>query len=115
MAIKFYFDQNVSKAVSDGLRLRGIDVLTAFEDDAHLLGDADLLDRATQLGRVLVTHDRHFAAEASRRQQAGIFFAGIIYARTWFIPTGALVRDLELVAQVMEPEELANRIEYLPL
>lgn len=115
MAIKFYFDQNVSKAVADGLRLRGIDVLTAFEDATHHLQDVELLDRATQLGRILVTHDHHFAVEARRRQEAGISFAGIIYARAWFIPIGVLVRDLELIAQVMESEELVNRIEYLPL
>ncbi len=53
--IALYMNQHVPRAITLGLRLRGIDVLTAFEDNASTLDDPDLLDRATQLGRLLFT------------------------------------------------------------
>ena len=39
-------DQHVPRAIIVGLRLRGIDVITAFEDDAGEMTDSALLDRA---------------------------------------------------------------------
>jgi hypothetical protein len=46
-------DVHVKRAVTDGLRRRGVDVLTAQEDGTNRLHDSDLLDHATSLGRVL--------------------------------------------------------------
>jgi hypothetical protein len=37
VAIIYYFDQNVARAIANGVRMRGIDVLTAFED-IHFAG-----------------------------------------------------------------------------
>jgi hypothetical protein len=53
LPVKLYFDHNVSRAISQGLRLRGVDVLTAYEDRNQRLPDPELLDRAHALGRVL--------------------------------------------------------------
>jgi hypothetical protein len=49
-------DVHVPRAITEGLRLRAVDVLTAQEDGARQLGDAGLLDRSTLLGRVLFTY-----------------------------------------------------------
>ena len=43
-------------AITSGLRRRGIDVLSAYEDGAHELEDVALLDRAGKLSRVLFSH-----------------------------------------------------------
>ena len=48
-------DVHISAAITEGLRLRGVDVLTAQEDGARRLPDPALLNRATELGRVLFT------------------------------------------------------------
>lgn len=48
MSVKFYFDVHVRRAVPVGLRIRGVDVLTAQEDAAGHLDDAALLNRATE-------------------------------------------------------------------
>lgn len=48
---------NVRSAVTLGLRLRDVDVLTSQEDGTRTLSDSDLLDRAAVLERVLFTHD----------------------------------------------------------
>ena len=38
--IALYMDHNVPRAVTVGLRLRGVDVITAYEDDAdHMIPD----------------------------------------------------------------------------
>ena len=62
-------DVHVRRAVAAGLRLRGVDVLTAQEDDTGELPDPELLDRATELGRALFTQDDDLLREAKRRQQ----------------------------------------------
>ena len=71
MSLALYTDVHVKRAVTNGLRLRGVDVLTAQEDGTARLSDPDLLDRATALGRVVFTQDEDFLAEAARRQAAG--------------------------------------------
>jgi hypothetical protein len=53
MPIKLYMDQHVPRAITVGLQLRGVRVVTAFEDGASRFDDAALLDRATALGCVL--------------------------------------------------------------
>jgi hypothetical protein len=46
VSVKLYFDVHVRRAVTVGLRIRGFDVLTAQEDAAGHLDDANLLNRA---------------------------------------------------------------------
>ncbi|MCA9900012.1 MAG: DUF5615 family PIN-like protein [Anaerolineales bacterium] len=115
MTIALYMDVHVHRAITTGLRLRGVDVLTAQEDGYRTAPDTVLLDRATELGRVLFSQDEDLLAEGKLRQTHGMSFTGVIYAHQLRITIGRCVNDLELIAKVAEPEELANRVEYLPL
>ena len=115
MSIRLYIDVHVRRAVTAGLRLRGVDVLTAQEDGTGELPDPELLDRATELGRVLFTQDDDLLREAKRRQQTGESFAGIIYAHQPGITVSQCIADLEFIAQASEPHEWLNRTVYLPL
>ncbi|HUT12159.1 MAG TPA: DUF5615 family PIN-like protein [Thermoguttaceae bacterium] len=115
MSIRLYMDVHVRRAITVGLRLRHVDVLTAQEDDAAQLPDPELLDRATESQRVLFTHDRDLLREAGRRQQTGQPFAGVVYAHQLKISVGQCVNDLELLAKLGLPEDFADRVEYLPL
>jgi len=54
MSVNLYMDVPVPVAITDQLRRRGVDVITAQEDDARRFSDSHLLDRASQLGRILV-------------------------------------------------------------
>jgi hypothetical protein len=108
-------DVHVRRAVTDGLRLRGVDVLTAQEDGAGELTDPQLLSRATALGRILFSQDDDLLREAQQRQQSGDLFAGVIYAHQLNISIGQCIDDLELIAQLTVPEEWMNRLAYLPL
>jgi hypothetical protein len=89
--------------------------LTAQEDNCRNTSDAVLLDRATELGRVMFSQDEDLLIEAQRRQTEGLPFAGVIYVHQMRVTIGHCVRDLELIAQAADPEDLANRVEYLPL
>jgi hypothetical protein len=108
-------DVHVHVAITEGLRLRGVDVLTAQEDGARRLLDPALLDRATALGRVLFTQDDDLLREATERQRHSVAFAGVIYGHQLKVTIGQCIGDLELIATVNEPEDCANRVEYLPL
>ena len=108
-------DVQIRLALTEALRLRGVDLLTAQQDGATEVSDSDLLDRATALGRVVFTHDQDFLRESAWRQQRGQFFTGVIYAHQIRVTIGQCLKDLELIAQVGNPEDLANRIIHLPL
>lgn len=115
MSLALYMDVHVRRPVTEGLRQRGIDVLTAQEDGTTQLDDPALLDRALELGRVLFSQDGDFLQETARRQQNGETFAGLIYGHQLHVTVGQTVKDLELMAKVYEPEDMMNRVEYLPL
>lgn len=115
MSIALYMDEQVPRQITTGLRLRGVDVLTVQEDERLGTPDPRLLDRANELGRVMFSRDDDFLAEAHRRQVEGIVFCGVIYAHQLLVPIGDCVRDLEIIAKVYNPEDLANHVEYLPL
>jgi hypothetical protein len=108
-------DVHVHSAITDALRQRGADVLTAQGDGADRLLDPALLDRATSLGRLLFSRDSDLLREAVHRQRDGIPFAGVAYAHPLRLGIGACIRELELLALAGEPEDFANRIVYLPL
>ena len=115
MALALYMDHHVPRQITQGLRLRGIDVLTAFEDRAHELADAALLLRATELNRVLFTRDDDLLVLAREWQLAGIPFSGVIFAHQLRVSIGGCVADLEVIAQAGEPGDMANGVRYLPL
>ena len=115
MTVALYMDVHIHRAITTGLRLRDVDVFTAQKDGHHTADDDRLLDRATELQRVLFTQDEDLLAEAKHRQVEGIPFGGVIYAHQLRITIGRCVQDLELIAKAGEPEDLASRVEYLPL
>jgi predicted nuclease of predicted toxin-antitoxin system len=115
VSLRLYMDHHVRRAITNGLRLRGVDVIAAQDDGTTRLPDPQLLDRATTLGRTLFSQDRDLLRESARRQAAGEHFAGVIFAEQLGITIGQCINDLELIATVYEPEDIADRVEYLPL
>jgi hypothetical protein len=114
VTIALYMDVHVKKAVTAGLRRRGVDVVTAQEDGGATLLDPELLDRATTLGRILVSQDEDLLIEAEQRQQSGLAFAGVVYSHQ-YTRIGLLISDLELLAKASDPVDLANQVVYVPL
>ncbi len=115
MSVALYMNENVHGAVTPGLRQRGVDVLTVQEEGREETPDPEVLDRAGELGRVLVSQDTDLLIQAVRRQRAGEPFIGVIYAAQDPPAVGRYVEDLEIIAKATNLEEYANRIEHLPL
>jgi hypothetical protein len=114
MAVTLYMDVHVPQAITDQLRRRGVDVLTAIDDGWAEREDHELLDHARELGRVIFTQDIRFRALAEDWQRQGRPFAGLLFGHQLGGTIGQFVKDLELIAQASEPDEWLNRIEYLP-
>ncbi len=114
MSLPLYFDHHVKVAIVKGLRRRGVDILTCVEDGTDRSTDAEILQRATELGRPVFTQDDDFLAVADEWMAVGRDFAGVIYAHQLGITIGKAIRDLELIAKVFDLIDMRNRIEFIP-
>ncbi|HEV3340729.1 MAG TPA: DUF5615 family PIN-like protein [Pirellulales bacterium] len=115
MPVPLYMDVHVPEAITDQLRRRHIDVLTAIEDSADRLPDDELLQRASALRRLMFTQDIRFMALAEQWQKEGREFAGLLFGHQLRGTIGQFVQDLELIATASEAAEWLNIVERLPL
>jgi hypothetical protein len=106
---RFHLDENCRKAIAKGLRQQGIDVTTTPE--AGLMGSGDDQQAAYCLaqGRILFKQDQDFL----RRDAAVVAHAGIVFCAKDTKPIGEILQRLVLIWEILEPEEIAGRIEYL--
>ena len=107
-------DVHIPQAITEQLRRRGVDVLTAMEDGSTELPDDELLERATQLGRVLFTHDILFKAMDQDWQRQEKQFARLIFGHQLGVTIGQFVKDLEVIALASDSDEWMNAVEYIP-
>src|SRR5712664_2963647 len=114
MAVPLYMDVHVPYAITDQLRRRGVDVLTAIEDGCDQLTDEELLEHVRVLGRVLFTQDIRFKALAEDWQRQGKPFAGLAFGNQLGVTIGTYVKDLELIAKATDPADWANVVQHLP-
>ena len=115
MSVGLYMDVHVPAAITNALRRRGVDVLTAQADATAEWDDPQLLDRAGELGRILFTQDEDLLAEGAHRHRTNQQFVTIVFARQTFVSIGRCVEDLELVSKLLTPEECHNQVIHLPL
>jgi predicted nuclease of predicted toxin-antitoxin system len=108
-------DHNVHAAITAGLRQRGVDCLSALDDGMSAASDESILTRARELGRVVFTQDMDFLEITAAWLEKAIPFAGVIYGRQMGITIGQAVIDLELFAKLLQPKEMENKLEYIPL
>ena len=108
-------DEHIPIAVSRGLRRRGVDIVTAQEAGLAGADDGALFDFAAASGAVVVTCDSDFLVEASRRQSTRIDFAGVVFVPRSKLKIGRMIDDLELIASALDPAEIRNQIQHLPL
>lgn len=98
------------RPITRGLRRHGVEVLTAQEDGTSRWEDADLLDRATLLDRVLFSQDEDLLIEAANRQRDRVPFNGLIYAPQLALSIGQCIEDLEILAKAGVLSDFANLI-----
>lgn len=106
---RFHLDENCHRAVAEALRRRGIDVTTTPEIGLLSATDEQQIAYGLAEGRVLFTQDRDFL----RLQAAGVPHAGIVYCGKDTRSIGEIIQGLVLVWELLDPEEMANRIEFL--
>ena len=107
-AVSLYLDENLSPKIAEQLQRRGIDAVSVRE--LSLLGDTDVnhLERATEMGRVLVTTDVDFLRLAA----TGTPHAGIIFGKQQDHSFGDWVKNLELLCFIYTSKDMANHVEY---
>ena len=106
--IRFYTDENVSRAVIDRLRSRGVDVASAPEMGMLARSDDEHLELAAGLGRTLLTHDDDFL----RLDGQGIPHAGIAYTHQ-YSSISRILNGLMRIHETRTPEDMAGHVEYI--
>jgi hypothetical protein len=106
------FNQNILRAVRRWDP--AIDFQTAHEAELRGIEDKEVLQKAAQENRLLISHDRrtmpfHFATFIATQTSAGV----IIVSQD--LPIRQAVEDLILIWEASEAEEWINRIDSLPL
>lgn len=89
-------DENINPDVIRFLREKGSDVQTVSEEELAGQSDENVLHKAYQSGRVVLTHDSDFGSLAIAQNQA---FIGIIYLRPGHIRGEFTIQTLEFTAQ----------------
>ena len=107
--VRFYLDQHISFAVAQGLRQRGVDVLSAQDAGRCGFSDSNQLEFATRDERVMVSFDDDYLALAS----SGAHHAGIAWCRYSKLSIGQLVSALLLIHGILSLEEMRDRVEFL--
>ena len=115
MTIPLYMDHNVIRAVVEGCRSKGLDVLTAYEDGWHERSDIELLERAGSLSRVVFTQDTDFIVLAVERQSRGAPFPGVVFGKHGSMSLRKVIDDLVLICHALTMEEMSNQLIWLPL
>lgn len=114
--LRLLIDQDLDQNILRGLirRIPQLNAVTAFEIGMSGATDPELLIRAAQEGRIVVTHDRRtMPAHAAVLINEGKSFAGLfVVPRS--LPLGQVIEDLELMITCSEADEWVNIIRYLP-
>jgi predicted nuclease of predicted toxin-antitoxin system len=107
--IRFHLDENCHRAIAEGLRRRGVDVSTTPEAGLLTATDEEHAAFCQAQGRVLFTQDRDFLLMHADNPQ----HPGIVYCDKDTRSIGDIIQGLVLIWEIMEPEEMAGRVEYL--
>jgi hypothetical protein len=91
------------------LRRRGADATTTAEAGLLTATDDQQLAHALATGRVLVTQDR----DILRLNSQGVPHAGVAYCDKNTRTVGQMIQGLVLIWEILTPEEIAGRVEFL--
>ena len=114
---RFYADEDFQHSILRGLRRRNpvIDVLTIQDDGLSGASAPQVLARAAELGRDLLTRDKNtLVASAYARMETGEPCPGVVVLLA-ACSFGDAVEQLELIALVETPDNLTHNVRYLPL
>jgi len=115
MTIRIYVDEDaMDRDLVEGLRARGVDVLTALEAGMIERSDEEHLDFATREGRILYSFNiKDFYRLHQEYLARGKSHSGIILARQQRYSLGEQMRRLLKLIATRSEEEMRNRVEFL--
>lgn len=115
MTLRLYFDEDsMDQALIRALKVRGVDVESAWSASMLRRSDADQLSYATSQGRVLYSFNvGDFYRIHSRLLEEGSGHAGIILAQQGRFSIGEQLRQLLRISATLSPEEMRSRVEFL--
>ena len=107
-----YADENLKAPIVEGLRRRGMDVVTAQERGQRQTDDEVLLATAASEGRLLLTNDTDFLRIHAEWTSSGRSHAGIVY---WpqERPVGETIRHILQCALQTDAADAADAVKFL--
>ncbi|HEU5076240.1 MAG TPA: DUF5615 family PIN-like protein [Polyangiaceae bacterium] len=114
MTLRSYAGECVDNRSVEGVRRRLIGCVTARDEGMLGASDEQLLERAIALSCVLVSEDHDMLRLAKARIASGAPFPGLIFIKP-DARVGEVVRALVEIAEMLTPEDMVNRIEWIPL
>jgi predicted nuclease of predicted toxin-antitoxin system len=107
--IRFHLDEHVDPDIARALRRHDIDVTTTVEAGLRTESDEAQMAFIRRERRIIVTHDVDFLRFASHSSE----HPGIAYCHKTARSIGEIIRSLILIYEVLTPEEMVGRVEYL--
>ena len=106
-------DEHVKSGIVEGLRRRGVDVVTVQELELNETDDKVLLTEATRQGRLMLSCDADFLAIHHEWLRTGRPHAGIVYWIRKEHPVAAVIRGLTELATTSDPAAIASQSVWL--
>ena len=111
--LKIYTDENVDIRIAEGLKRRGVNAFSAHGKSMTGSTDIEHFKYASAMKAVVFTHDHHFLKIAKALVKDGKNHWGVIFVEMNKLSVGECIRRLTLCAEILSPEEMKNRIEFL--
>lgn len=114
--VRFQADANFNALIIKGILRREplVDIQTAVAAGLADLPDPEVLARAAQFGRVLVSHDYHtMPAHFTEFLDSGQHSPGVLLLHQT-LPVAQAIEALLLVWGASDPEEWRDTLTYLP-
>ncbi len=113
----FLADENFNGHVLNGLR-RGrpdMDIVRVQDMELSGAGDPEVLERAADMGRVLLTHDAATVPDfAYERISAGKRMPGVLVLK-WGLPVQEAIEAVLLIVDLAADHDIDSQVYYLPL
>ncbi len=106
-------DVHVPGPITWGLRLRGVEVLTCQDDKTTRWADENLLVRAAELRRVMVSFDEDFKRVVASFLATGHEFSGYVHIPHARLMVGECVTKLTALARIFDSDDVWNTVIHL--
>ncbi|MBE0478738.1 DUF5615 family PIN-like protein [Candidatus Aerophobetes bacterium] len=102
-------DEHIPRPIVEGLRRRGLDVVTVQEIGLSSVKDKVIMDTAQKEGRIIYTQDADFL----RLHRTGCKHVGILYHHPLAYSIGEAIRKIALACEVLSTKEMEGRVKFV--